>query len=65
MELRRAMLKPMAQLHCGCCFIVPPDLLRELSRGQKVPPADPRAFQYSFLEQCGCDKCVKVIVQPR
>jgi len=39
-----------AQLHCGCCFIVPPELLRELSRGQKLSPRNARVFQDSFLE---------------
>src|SRR5215831_15328592 len=45
------MLKPIeAQLGCGCCFIVPPDVLRDLSRGQKVPLTNARTFQDSFLE---------------
>jgi Zn-dependent metalloprotease len=45
------MLMPIeAQLPCGCCFIVPPELLKELSRGQKVAPVNVKMFQDSFLE---------------
>ena len=45
------MLKPIeARLPCGCCFIVPPELLKELSRGQKVAPVDAKTYQDSFLE---------------
>jgi Zn-dependent metalloprotease len=39
-----------AQSNCGCCFIVPPEVLKELSRGQKITPPDARMFQDSFLE---------------
>src|SRR5258708_14347446 len=45
------MSKPIeARLPCGCCFIVPPELLKELSRGQKVAPVNVKMFQDSFLE---------------
>src|SRR5690348_3643206 len=39
-----------AQFHRGCCFIVPPELLSELSRGQKLAPRNAKIFQDSFLE---------------
>jgi len=37
------------RLSCGCCFIIPPALLRALSLGQKkVKPQQPKIFQDSF-----------------
>lgn len=38
------------QLSCGCCFIVPPAVLKALSAGQKLTPRDPKIFQDSFTE---------------
>jgi Zn-dependent metalloprotease len=38
------------QLSCGCCFIIPPNVLKALSLGQKVTPADTKVFQDSFIE---------------
>lgn len=35
---------------CGCCFIVPPELLRALAQGRELVPRDPTVFQRSFVE---------------
>jgi Zn-dependent metalloprotease len=38
-------------LSCGCCFIIPPAVLRALSLGQKsVKPQDAKVFRDSFAE---------------
>src|SRR5215468_3288204 len=39
-----------AQLHCGCCFIVPPEVLKELSRNQRLTPQNAKMYQDSYLE---------------
>jgi Zn-dependent metalloprotease len=39
-----------AQPHYGCCFFVPPEVLRELSRGQRVVPPNAKMFQDSYLQ---------------
>lgn len=39
-----------AQLTCGCCFIVPPEVLRALSRNQRLTPQNAKMFQDSYLE---------------
>ena len=45
------MSTPMqAQLHRGCCFIVPPEVLKELSRNQRLTPQDAKMYQDSYLE---------------
>ncbi len=39
------------KLSCGCCFIIPPAVLRALSLGQKkVKTRNPKIFQDSFAE---------------
>ena len=38
------------RLSCGCCFIVPPRVLRALSQGRMVPAADRQIYQESFAE---------------
>ena len=43
------MSTPMqAQLHCGCCFIVPPEVLKELSRNQRLTPQNAKMYQDSY-----------------
>jgi Zn-dependent metalloprotease len=37
-------------MRCGCCFIVPPVVLKDLSRGKLVKPQAPKEFQDSYLE---------------
>src|SRR5262245_51584036 len=45
------MSTPMqAQLHRGCCFIVPPEILKELSRNQRLTPQSAKMYQDSYLE---------------
>jgi hypothetical protein len=39
-----------AQLHRGCCFIVPPEILKELSRNQRLTPQNAKMYQDSYLE---------------
>jgi len=38
------------RLPCGCCFIVPPSVLKALSMGQGVQPHDAAIFRESFAE---------------
>ena len=38
-----------AEFHRGCCFIVPPELLKALAQGQRVTPRDVKMFLDSFL----------------
>ena len=45
------MSTPMqAQLHRGCCFIVPPEILKELSLNQRLRPQNAKMYQDSYLE---------------
>ena len=38
------------QLPCGCCFIVPPAVLKALSLRHRVSPRDPKIYQDSYAE---------------
>ncbi len=44
---RRALSIPR---RCGCCFFVPPSLLRALADGHSLRPRDPAAFGQSFAD---------------
>lgn len=45
------MSTPMqAPPHHACCFIVPPEVLKELSRNQRLTPQNAKMYQDSYLE---------------